>query len=84
MSSLFRSPAATLALRSGVYALRSALLEAANNGNSSAYRRAMADWYQAADAYIAIVTSDRQFSCGSGCSSCCLTTPKPSRPLKSP
>lgn len=76
MSNLFRSPAATMALRSGLYALRSALLEAANHGNTSAYRRAMSDWYLAADAYIAIVTSDRTFTCRSGCSACCFDNPQ--------
>lgn len=65
-----------MALRSGLYALRTALLEAANSGNSAAYRRAMQDWYQAADAYIAIVTVDRKFSCRSGCSACCFDNPQ--------
>ena len=76
MSTPFQSPAAMMALRSGLYALRAALLEAANSGNSPAFRKAMQDWYQAADAYIAIVTSDRTFSCRSGCAACCFDNPQ--------
>lgn len=76
MANPFQSPAATLVLRSGIYALRSALMASAKEGNSPMFRSAMRDWYSSADAYLEIVLASEEIKCRSGCSACCWDNPQ--------